>query len=319
MGAVIRGIGVYYPDPILTNADLEKMVETTDEWITTRTGIRQRRILPKDSPLKASDFGTFAAKAALEKAGIGPDQIDGIICANINPDKQFPATACFIQAKLGAKNAFAYDVTAACAGFVFGANMAHLLIDAGQARNVLVIGAEIISRVLDWNDRNTCILFGDAAGAVVFSPGPEGRGVILSQLKSDGNQADALYLDCASAAGSAGKGMAMDGKQVFKSAVTEISEIVKSTVAKAGLSLRDLDLLVMHQANVRILQAIAEKLELPPEKMIINVDRFGNTSSASIPLALHDAEAQGKLKPGKLVALAGVGGGMSWGCNLLRW
>jgi 3-oxoacyl-[acyl-carrier-protein] synthase-3 len=320
MGAVIRGIGTYYPDEILTNADLEKRVATTDEWITTRTGIRQRRLLPPDSPLKASDFGTFAARTAMAKAGVGADEIDGIICANINPDKQFPATACFIQAKLGAKNAFAFDVTAACAGFVFGANMAHLLIDAGQARNVLVIGAEIISRVIDWSDRNTCILFGDAAGAVVFSPGPKDRGVILSQLKSDGAQADALYLDClGDSAVSAGKGMAMDGKQVFKAAVTEISEIVRSTVAKAGLALRDLDLLVMHQANIRILNAVADKLELPPEKMIINVDRFGNTSSASIPLALADAEAQGKLQPGKLVALAGVGGGMSWGCNLLRW
>lgn len=320
MGAVIRGIGVYYPEEILTNAQIEKMVDTTDEWITTRTGIRQRRILPKDSPLKSSDFGTFAARMALEKAGITADEVDGIICANINPDKQFPATACFIQAKLGAKNAFAYDVTAACAGFVFAANQAHLLIDAGQAKHILVIGAEIISRVLDWNDRNTCILFGDAAGAVVFSPGPKDRGVLLSQLKSDGTQADALYLDCLAGGGAtAGKGMAMDGKQVFKAAVTEITDIVKRTVAKAGLALRDLDLLVMHQANVRILNAVAEKLELPPEKMIINVDRFGNTSSASIPLALHDAEAQGKLQPGRLVALAGVGGGMSWGCNLIRW
>jgi 3-oxoacyl-[acyl-carrier-protein] synthase-3 len=320
MGAVIRGIGVYYPEEILTNADLEKRVDTTDEWITTRTGIKQRHILPKDSPLKSSDFGTFAAQAAMAKAGVTAEEIDGIICANINPDKQFPATACFIQAKLGAKNAFAFDVTAACAGFVYAANMAHLLIDAGQAKHVLVVGAEIISRVLDWNDRNTCILFGDAAGAVVFSPGPKDRGVILSQLKSDGTQADALYLDCLSGGtATAGKGMAMDGKQVFKAAVTEITNIVKSSVAKAGLSLRDLDLLVMHQANVRILNAVAEKLELPPEKMIINVERFGNTSSASIPLALHDAEAQGKLQPGKLVALAGVGGGMSWGCNLIRW
>ena len=209
---------------------------------------------------------------------------------------------------------------AAEAGFVFAANMAHLLIDAGQARNILVIGAEILSRVVDWNDRNTCILFGDAAGAVVFSQGPKERGVILSQLKSDGTQADVLFLDCVGGtAATAGKGMSMDGKQVFKAAVTEITDIVKTTVAKAGLSLKDLDLLVMHQANVRILNAIAEKLELPPEKMVINVDRFGNTSSASIPLALHDAEAQGKLKPGKLVALAGVGGGMSWGCNLMRW
>jgi 3-oxoacyl-[acyl-carrier-protein] synthase III len=317
MGAVIRGIGVYTPDNVVTNADIEKIVETTDEWITTRTGIKQRHILPKGSPLKASDFGTYAAKAAMEKAGLGPDDIDGIICANINPDKQFPATACFIQAKLGVKNAFAFDVTAACAGFVYAANMAALLIDAGQCRNILVIGAEILSPVLDWTDRNTCILFGDAAGAVVFSAGPKDRGIILSQLKSDGTQSEVLYLNLPGDLSR--RGMFMDGKQVFKAAVTEITDIVRTTAAKAGFKVEDLDMLVMHQANVRIIGAIAEKLGLPPEKVVINVDRFGNTSSASIPLALHEAEAQGRLKPGMLVALAAVGGGMSWGCNIMRW
>ncbi|MDB5105374.1 MAG: fabH [Fibrobacteres bacterium] len=317
MGAVFRGIGVYYPETVLTNSDIEKIVETTDEWITTRTGIKQRHIIPKGSPLKASDFGTFAAKAALEKAGVGPDEIDGIICANINPDKQFPATACFIQAKLGVKNGFAFDVTAACAGFVYAVNMAALLIDAGQCRNVLVIGAEIISPVLDWTDRNTCILFGDAAGAVVVGKGPEGRGLIRSQLKSDGTQSEVLYLNLPGDEGR--RGMFMDGKQVFKAAVTEVTDIVRSTVAQAGFKVEDLDLLVLHQANVRILNAIAEKLGLPPEKVLINVHKFGNTSSASIPLALHEADGEGRLKPGMLVALAAVGGGMSWGCNLMRW
>lgn len=355
MGAIIRGIGVYYPENVVTNAQLEKKVDTTDEWITTRTGIKQRRILPNDSNLLASDFGAAAAQAAMTKAGIKPEDIDGIICANINPDKQFPATACFIQAKIGAKNAFAFDVTAACAGFVFAANMASLLIDSGQAKNILVIGAEILSRVLDWTDRNTCILFGDAAGAVVFSAGPKDRGILLSQLKSDGTQADVLFLNSLMGHGKgfpadevdeideddddddyeddedgdedeneepdqeAAPAMNMDGKQVFKAAVTEIADIVKSTVAKAGFTMQDLDLLVMHQANVRIINAIADKLGLPPEKVIINVDKFGNTSSASIPLALFDAESQGRLQPGKLVALAAVGGGMSWGCNLMRW
>jgi 3-oxoacyl-[acyl-carrier-protein] synthase-3 len=317
MGAVVRGIGVYYPEQVLTNSDLEKIVETTDEWITTRTGIKERHILPKGSNLKASDFGAFAAKAAMEKAGLGPLDIDGIICGNINPDKQFPATACFIQAKIGASNAFAYDVTAACAGFVYAANMAALLIDAGQCRNVMVIGSEIISPVLDWTDRNTCILFGDAAGAVIFSAGPKERGIMLSQLKSDGTQSEVLYLN--NPADDIRRGMFMDGKQVFKAAVTEITDIVRSTVAKAGFSMKDVDMLVMHQANVRIIGAIAEKLELPPEKVVINVDRFGNTSSASIPLALNDAVNQDRLKPGMLVALAAVGGGMSWGCNLMRW
>ena len=317
MGAIIRGIGIWHPEHVMTNADIAKMVDTSDEWIATRTGIRQRHILPKDSPLKASDFGAAASLRALEKAGVAPDEVDAIICGSANPDKAFPATACFIQDKIGARNAMAYDVTAACAGFVFGVNQAALLIDAGQCRNVIVVGAEILSQVVDWNDRNTCILFGDAAGAVVMGKGPEGRGVLLSKLKSDGSLADILFLDLPG--NDAVRGMRMDGKQVFKAAVTVISEVVTETLAKAGFRPGDLDLLVMHQANTRILSAIAEKLGLPMEKVIVNVDRYGNTSSASIPLALNDAEAQGRLKPGALVALAGVGGGMSWGCNLLRW
>jgi 3-oxoacyl-[acyl-carrier-protein] synthase-3 len=317
MGAIIRGIGIHHPDQVMTNSDIARIVETTDEWITTRTGIRQRHILPKDSPLKASDFGAAAAKKAMDKAGVKPEEIDAIICGAANPDKAFPATACFIQEKIGAKNAMAYDVTAACAGFVFGVNQAALLIDSGQCRNVIVVGAEILSQVIDWSDRNTCILFGDASGAVVLGQGPEGRGVIRSKMQSDGSLADILFLDLPTPGQP--RGMKMDGKQVFKAAVTVISDVVKETLAKSGFGPKDLDLLVMHQANVRILSAIAEKLELPPEKVIMNVDRFGNTSSASIPLALHDAETQGKLKPGSLVALAAVGGGMSWGCNLLRW
>ncbi len=317
MGAVIRGIGIWHPEQVMTNADIAKLVDTSDEWIATRTGIRQRHILPKDSPLKASDFGASAAMRALENAGVKPDEVDAIICGAANPDKAFPATACFIQAKIGARNAMAYDVTAACAGFIFGVNQAALLIDSGQCRNVLVVGAEVLSQVVDWSDRNTCILFGDAAGAVVMGKGPEGRGVLRSRLRSDGTLADILFLDLP--AKDAVRGMRMDGKQVFKAAVTVISDIVTETLAHAGFRPADLDLLVMHQANTRILAAVAEKLQLPMEKVIVNVDRFGNTSSASVPLALHDAEAQGRLKPGALVALAGVGGGMSWGCNLLRW
>ncbi len=318
MGAVIRGIGVSYPDNILGNSDLEKMVETTDEWITTRTGIKQRRILPRDSSLQASDMGAAAAREAMARAEVGPGEIDGIICAAVYPDKQFPATACFIQAKIGADKAFAFDVTAACAGFVYGVNMAALLIDAGQCRNVLVVGSELLSRVVDWSDRNTCILFGDAAGAVVMGPGSRERGVLLSRLQSDGNQAGILYLDKILAPGAAAT-MNMDGKQVFKLAVKEITDIVQSALEERGFTPADLDLLVPHQANIRILNAVAEKLGLPPEKVVVNVDKFGNTSSASIPLALYEAEQQGRLEPGMLVALAAVGGGMSWGCNLLRW
>ncbi len=322
MGAVIRGIGAYVPENILTNADLEKLVDTTDEWIVTRTGIRERHILPKDSLLLASDLGAKAALEAIAKAGLTPLDIDGIIVGNITPDKQFPATACFIQHKIGAKNAFAFDLTAACAGFVFGMNMASALIDKGQCKHILIIGAEVLSRVVDWTDRNTCILFGDAAAAVVLSAHEDkNRGVILSSLKSDGSQSEVLYL--ASLQGNTENKlmptMHMDGKQVFKLAVSEVSDIVIKTLNQAGYKPADLDFLFLHQANVRILNAIADKLGLPPEKNFINVHKYGNTSSASIPLALYEAETLGKLKPGMLVALAAVGGGMSWGCNLMRW
>ena len=315
MGAIVRGIGVYIPEQVLTNADLEKMVETTDEWIQSRTGIRERRIVPMDSPIKASDMGAAAAKHAMARAGVGPEEIDGIICGAICADKQFPSTACFIQAKIGARNAFAYDVTAACAGFVFAMSIAAPLVESGQCRNVLVIGSELLSRIVDWKDRNTCILFGDGAGAVVLGRGPQGRGVLQSQLKSDGTLGEILYVDPPGV----NRGVFMDGKQVFKSAVTVIADIVTSTLAKSGYSIEDLDLLVMHQANMRILTAITERLAFPMEKVVVNVDHFGNTSAASVPLALFEAEQQGRIKPGMLVALAAVGGGMSWGCNLIRW
>ena len=250
-----------------------------------------------------------------------------IIVNAIVPDKQFPAVACIIQDKIGAKNAFAFDITAACSGFVYGVNLASLLIDSGQCEHVLVIGAELLSRAVDWTDRNTCILFGDAGGAAVLSRGPQGsdRGVMRSLLRSDGSYADILYLDplaSKSENGTAEGGNAcirMDGKQVFKVAVTEVTRVVKDALALEGLTCADLDLFVAHQANVRILSAIGEKLGLPEDKVVINVQRFGNTSSASVPLALYEAEQAGRLKPGMLVGLAAVGGGMAWGCNIVRW
>src|SRR5690606_15354782 len=321
MGAIIRGLGISRPDTILPNADLERMVDTSDEWIVTRTGIRERRILPKGSPLKASDLGAAAALQALERAGVRPEQVGGIIVGGIVPDFQFPATACIIQEKIGAKTAFAYAITAACSGFVYGVNMAALLIDSGQCEHVLVIGAETLSKVTDWTDRNTCILFGDAGAAALLSRGPEGRGVIRSLLRSDGGAAGILSLDSLAAAdpGTLGPCIRMDGKQVFKLAVSEVTKVVTDTLAAEGLTPADLDLFVAHQANVRILSAIGEKLGVPDEKVMINVQRYGNTSSASVPLALYEAEAEGRLKPGMLVALAAVGGGMAWGCNLMRW
>lgn len=315
MGAIISGLGISVPDTVLTNADLEKRVDTTDEWIVARTGIRERHILAPEDPRLASDLGVEALRRALAAAGLAPEELDGIIVGAIVPDKQFPATACFIQEKIGAKNAFAFDITAACAGFVFGANLASQFIQSGQCRHVAVLGAETLSRAVDWSDRNTCILFGDASAAAIFSAGPEGRGVMLSKLRSDGAHAGILYWD----GRGAGKGMNMDGRQVFKLAVSEVSALVVETLSQAGKKPEDLDLLVLHQANVRILSAIGERLGLPAEKVVINVDRYGNTSSSSIPLALYEAQADGRLQPGMLVALAGVGGGMSWGCNLMRW
>lgn len=323
MGAIISGLGISLPDNILTNADLERMVETSDEWIVTRTGIRERRILPKGSPLKASDLGAAAARQALERAGVTPDQVGAILVGGIVPDMQFPSTACIIQEKLGAKNAFAFDITAACAGFVYGANMASLLIDAGQCEHVLVIGAETLSRVTDWTDRNTCVLFGDAGAAAVFSRGPQDRGVLRSLLRSDGGAAGILSLDsiaaAATGASSSSPCIRMDGKQVFKLAVSEVSRVVSDALTAEGLAPADLDLFVAHQANVRILSAIGDKLGLGEDKVFMNVQKYGNTSAASVPLALYEAEAEGRLKPGMLVALAAVGGGMAWGVNIIRW
>jgi 3-oxoacyl-[acyl-carrier-protein] synthase-3 len=323
MGAIIRGLGISLPDNILTNADLERMVETSDEWIVTRTGIRERRILPKGSPLKASDLGAAAALQALERAGVKPEQVGAILVGGIVPDMQFPSTACIIQEKIGAKNAFAFDITAACAGFVYGVNMASLLIDAGQCEHVLVIGAETLSRVTDWSDRNTCVLFGDAGAAAVISRGSADRGVIRSLLRSDGGAAGILSLDSISAAAldpaAASPCIRMDGKQVFKLAVSEVSRVVVDALAAEGLKPSDLDLFVAHQANVRILGAIGEKLGLSEDKVFVNVHKYGNTSAASVPLALYEAEVEGRLKPGMLVALAAVGGGMAWGVNIVRW
>jgi 3-oxoacyl-[acyl-carrier-protein] synthase-3 len=321
MGAIISGLGVYTPENVLTNADLERKVETSDEWIVTRTGIRERRILPEDSPLKASDLGLEAARRALDKAGLKPEDVGAVIVNAIVPDKQFPATACILQEKLGAKNAFAFDITAACSGFVYGVNLASLLIDSGQCKHVLVVGAELLSRAVDWTDRNTCILFGDAGGAAVLSAAPLGsnRGVIRSLLRSDGSHADILYLDPLADKRNGGACIRMDGKNVFKVAVTEVTRVVQDALALEGLAPADLDLFVAHQANVRILSAIGEKLGLPEDKVVVNVQRFGNTSSASVPLALHEAEQDGRLKPGMLVALAAVGGGMAWGVNIVRW
>lgn len=313
MNAFIRSVGVYIPSNVVTNADLEKRIDTTDEWISSRTGIRERRII--DDPfIKTSDIAIAAAKDALERGNIAPSCIDGIIAGSMSYERSFPALASLVSKELGCDKAFAVDVTAACAAMPYAINIATLMIRAHQARNILVIGAEICSRVVDWEDRSTCVLFGDAAGALLISATEEeGRGILASTLRADGRQGEILSL------GGASKYLKMDGAAVFKLAVLELSAVTKHTLMKMNYSVSDLDFFVPHQANVRIIEAVGERLGLSPEKTIVNVDRYGNTSSASIPLALFEAVEQEKIKPGMLVALSAFGGGITWGCNLLRW
>jgi 3-oxoacyl-[acyl-carrier-protein] synthase-3 len=316
MNAVIKSVGVYLPEFIATNDELAKTVDTNDDWIRSHTGIAERRIV-KDSNILTADIGYFAAKNAIEKAGISPSQIDGIIAGTMSPDKQFPAVACYIQAKLGCEGAFAFDITAAC-GFIPPAlNTAALMIRSGQAKNILVVGAEICSRILDWKDRNTCVLFGDGAAAVLLSASEEKeRGFVGTALAANGNLANILYLNTL---GAEAAFLRMEGTAVYKLAVVELGAVTQRALENAGLSLSDIDLFVPHQANIRIIQSVGKRLNLPAEKVMVNVDKYGNTSSASIPIALYEAEQQGRLKPGMLVAMAAIGGGMNWGCVLFRW
>ncbi|MCL2284523.1 MAG: ketoacyl-ACP synthase III [Fibromonadales bacterium] len=318
MNAAIKSIGVYLPEFIAKNDDLAKAkgLDTNDEWIRSRSGIAERRMV-QDSSILTADIGYFAAKNAIEKAGISTNEIDGIIAGTMSPDKQFPALACCIQAKLGCGRAFAFDITAAC-GFIPPAlNTAALMIRSGQAKNILVIGAEICSRIMDWSDRGTCVLFGDGSGAILLSAiEDESRGFVGSALAADGSLTSILYLNTLGAQDSF---LRMEGTSVYKLAVTELANITKKALEKAGLSVNDIDLFIPHQANVRIIQSVGKTLGLSQDKVMVNVDRYGNTSSASIPIALYEAEQQGRLKPGMLVAMPAIGGGMNWGCVLFRW
>lgn len=316
MNAYIQSVGVYLPDNIVTNDDLSKFVDTNDEWIRTRSGIQERRIL-KDETIRTADMAAFAAINALERAGVSPEEVDGIIVGSMSPDVQFPAIACQVQTKIGCGRAFGFDITAACGFIPYAVNTASLMIRSGQAKKILVIGAEVCSRIVDWKDRNTCVLFGDGAGALLLSATDEpGRGFIDSTLVADGKYENILYLN---QLGVEDSKLRMDGKAVFKLAVTELTAVAKSTLEKNGLTGTDLDLLIPHQANIRIIDSVRERLGLQPEQVFVNVERFGNTSSASIPIALYEAQEQGRLKPGMLIGFVAIGGGMTWGCNLLRW
>jgi 3-oxoacyl-[acyl-carrier-protein] synthase-3 len=314
----IAGTGSYLPEKILTNRDLEKLVDTSDEWIYTRTGIRQRHVAAEHE--KASDLALAASLKALEAAGVGPQDIDLIIVATTTADMVFPSTACLLQAKLGIKNCPAFDLQAVCSGFVYALSTADNFIKSGQYRNALVVGAEVYSRILDWKDRATCVLFGDGAGAVVLSKSDK-PGILASRLHADGNFAHILSVPGGVARGeiSGRPLLQMEGNAVFKFAVRVLAEVADETLEAAGVAKSEVDWLIPHQANIRIIQATAKKLGLGMERVVATVERHANTSAASVPLALDEAVRDGRIREGQNVLLEGVGGGFTWGAVLVRW
>ncbi|HSC96454.1 MAG TPA: beta-ketoacyl-ACP synthase III [Burkholderiales bacterium] len=314
----IVGTGSYLPEKVITNRDLELAVDTTDEWIYTRTGIRQRHVAADDQ--KTSDLALEASRRALEAAGIAAADLDLIVMATTTPDMVFPSTACLLQAKLGARNCPAFDVQAVCSGFVYGLATADQFLRSGAYRNALVVGSEIYSRILDWSDRATCVLFGDGAGAVVLR-GDSTPGILSCHLHADGSYSNLLSVPGTVAGGkvSGRPLLQMDGGGVFKFAVKALDDLVEETLIANKLQKTDIDWLVPHQANIRIIQASAKKLGLSMEKVVVTVDRHANTSAASIPLALDEAARDGRIREGQLVLLEAVGGGFTWGAALVKW
>ncbi|NBV05643.1 MAG: ketoacyl-ACP synthase III [Proteobacteria bacterium] len=317
MKSKIIATGSYLPEKVLTNFDLEKVVDTTDSWIVERTGIKKRHIVA-DGEL-TSDIAAKACEKALLNANLKAEDIDMIILATTTPDLTFPATATTIQAKIGATSAFAFDIQAVCSGFVYAIATADNFIKSGQVKNALVIGADTLSRIVDWTDRNTCVLFGDGAGAIILQASTEkDRGIISSNLQSDGTLNNILKTSGGTSNKSTGF-IEMSGKEVFKHAVEKMSKSVLKALEKAGLSIKDIDFLVPHQANARILNAVATRLEIAPEKVIITVSDHANTSAASIPLALDYAASKNKIKSGDIIVLEALGGGLTWGSVVLKW
>ncbi|MFZ5596201.1 MAG: beta-ketoacyl-ACP synthase III [Bacillota bacterium] len=323
--AGITGLGAYVPEKVLTNSDLERMVETQDEWIVSRTGIRERRIA--DPEQATSDLALEAARDALADARIDPEDLDLIIVATNTPDSLFPATACIVQDRLGASNAGAFDLLSGCTGFIYSLGVASQFVVSGMYRHVLVIGAEVLSRIVDWEDRNTCVLFGDGAGAAVVGRVPGDRGLIYSRLGAYGAGGQHLYMPAGgSRMPASGKTVEerlhyihMNGREVFKFAVRTCGEGSLEALEKTGLTVQDLDYLIPHQANIRIIEAAAKRLDLPMEKVLVNVDRYGNTSTASIPMALKEAVEKGRIKDGNNIMMTGFGAGLTWAVALLRW
>lgn len=325
----IIGTGSYMPEKILTNDDLSKFVETSDEWIASRTGIRARRIAAEDQA--TSDLASEAARRAMEAAGVKPEEIDLIVVATVTPDMFFPSTACFVQKKIGAANAVCFDISAACSGFLYALQIARHFLNAGTRTTALVIGAEKLSTLINWQDRNTCVLFGDGAGAVVIraeASGKDAPGRVLSTIMgSDGSLTDVLKVPGGGSAcpitpenaASRPNTIHMEGRETFKHAVTRMCQASEQALEAAGLTTADIDMVIPHQANARIISAIADRLGLPMEKTFMNLDKYGNTSAATIPVALDEAHRQGKIKRGDVVLLVAFGGGFTWASSVVRW
>ena len=325
ISAGIIGVGMYAPEKVLTNAELAGMLNVTEEWIETMSGIRERHIAAPSQA--ASDLGAVAAQRALAQAGVSSDEVDLIIVSTSTPDMQFPSTACIIQERLGIKNVPAFDLTAVCSGFVYALTVGAQFIANEFYRTVLVIGTEAVSRVINWSDKDTCMLIGDGAGAVVLRQVPSGYGVLSAKLGADGSGASFMMVP---AGGSRKPTTAeviekkmnkiqMNGQEVFKFAMKKLPEVTEQALELANLHTEDLKLIIPHQANRRIIEAAARRMELPMEKFMVNVERYGNTSSATIPIALHEALETGRIKSGDLIALTGFGGGLAWGSLIMRW
>ncbi|MDD4237706.1 MAG: ketoacyl-ACP synthase III [Desulfotomaculaceae bacterium] len=323
--AGITGVGAYLPERILTNDELQKMVDTNDEWIRTRSGIKERRIT---SPEQAtSDLAVIAGERALADAGVAPEELGLVIVATSTPDTIFPSTACLVQDRLGAKNAAAFDLAAGCTGFVYALATGSQFVTSGTYKKVLVIGAESLSRITNWEDRKTCVLFGDGAGAVVLSPVPKGYGILSFTLRSDGSKGATLIIPAGGSRLPATRETVeqklhtihMDGQEVFKFAVRIMGKAALEVLAAAGLESSDIDYFIPHQANIRIIESAAKRLVLSMEKVLVNLDRYGNTSTASIPLALAEAVHSGRVKQGDHIVVVGFGAGLTWGAAVIKW
>jgi 3-oxoacyl-[acyl-carrier-protein] synthase-3 len=321
----IAGTGSYVPEEIISNFDLEKMVDTTDEWIRTRTGIAERRIAGKNEP--TSDLAVKAAQAALENAGLEARDLDLIITATVTPDMIFPSSGCVIQKKIGASNAAAFDIAAACSGFLYALSIGDQFIKSGQYKNIMILGAETLSKVTDWSDRSTCILFGDGAGAVILRPTEEDRGILSTHLYSDGSFSELLQVPAGGSLRPATKEtvetglhyITMKGNLLFKIAVKALVDAIQNAVAHHGMSSSDIDLFIFHQANARIIQLVGERMSIPESKIPLTIEKYGNTSSASIPITLDELNKNKKIHPGTLLCLAAFGGGLTWASSVIRW